>query len=55
MHSNGKRVQQIKIIYNFIGEFDFPQLNQPITVAKGFNEKNRVTHSITRLNQQVLY
>lgn len=38
-HSNGKRVQQIKIIYNLIGEFDYPQLNQPITVAKGFNEK----------------
>jgi len=38
-HSNGKRVQQIEIIYNFIGELDFPQLNQPITAAKGFNEK----------------
>ncbi len=38
-HSNGKRVQQIEIIYNFISELDFPQLNQPITVAKGFNEK----------------
>ena len=38
-NSTGKRVQRIEIIFNFIGEFDFPAVNQPITVTKGFNEK----------------
>ena len=37
--SSGKRVQQIEIIFNFIGELDIPTVNQPITVTKGFNEK----------------
>ena len=37
--SSGKRTQQIEIIYNFIGEVDFPEINQPITMAKGLNEK----------------
>ena len=38
-NSTGKRVQRIEIIFNFIGELDFPAVNQPITVTKGFNEK----------------
>ena len=38
-NSTGKRVQQIEIIFNFIGELDLPAVNQPITVTKGFNEK----------------
>ena len=37
--SSGKRVQQIEIIFNFIGELDISTVNQPITVTKGFNEK----------------
>ena len=36
---NQKRVQKIEIIFNFIGELDFPAINQPITVVKGLNEK----------------
>jgi hypothetical protein len=32
-------VQKIEIIFNFIGELDFPAINQPITVGKGLNEK----------------
>ena len=38
-NSSGKRVQKIEIIFNFIGELDFPAINQPITVVKGLNEK----------------
>ena len=38
-NSSGKRVQKIEIIFNFIGELDFPAINQPIIVAKGLNEK----------------
>ena len=37
--SSGKRVQKIEIIFNFIGELDFPAINQPITLVKGLNEK----------------
>lgn len=37
--SSGKRVQKIEIIFNFIGELDFPAINQPITAEKGLNEK----------------
>ena len=37
--SSGKRVQQIEIIFNFIGDLDFPAVSQPITVTKGFSEK----------------
>ena len=38
-HSTGKRVQQVEIIFNFIGDLDLPAVNRPITVTKGFNEK----------------
>ena len=38
-NSTGKRVQQVEIIFNFIGDLDLPTVNQPITVTKGFNEK----------------
>ena len=38
-NTSGKRVQKIEIIFNFIGELDFPAINQPITVVKGLNEK----------------
>ena len=38
-NSSGKRVQKIEIIFNFIGELDFPAINQPITTVKGVNEK----------------
>ncbi len=37
--SSGKRTQQIEIIFNFIGEIDFPAINQPTTMAKGLDEK----------------
>ena len=37
--SSGKRVQKIEIIFNFIGELDFPAINQSIIVVKGLNEK----------------
>lgn len=37
--SSGKRTQQIEIVYNFIGGLDFPEINQPITVPNGLNEK----------------
>ena len=38
-NSTGKRVQQIEIVFNFIGSIDLPAAAQPITVIKGFNEK----------------
>ena len=38
-NSTGKRVQQVEIVFNFIGDLDFPAVNQPIIVTKGFNEK----------------
>ena len=38
-NSTGKRVQQIEIVFNFIGSIDLPATAQPITVIKGFNEK----------------
>ena len=38
-NSTGKRVQQVEIVFNFIGDLDLPAVNQPITVTKGFNEK----------------
>jgi len=38
-NSSGKRVQRVEITFNFIGDLDFPAVNQPITVTKGFNEK----------------
>ena len=38
--SSGRRVQQIEIVFNFIG-VDFPAVSQPITVTKGFSEKSR--------------
>ena len=37
--SSGKRVQQSEIVFNFIGDLDFPAVSQPVTVPKGFNEK----------------
>ena len=37
--SSGKRVQQVEVIFNFIGPFDLPGINEPITVTKGFSEK----------------
>ena len=38
-NSTGKRVQQIEIVFNFIGSIDLPAVTQPITVTKGLNEK----------------
>ncbi len=38
-NSTGKRVQQIEIVFNFIGSIDLPAAVQPITVTKGLNEK----------------
>ena len=38
-NSTGKRVQQVEIVFNFIGDLDLPAVNQKITVTKGFNEK----------------
>ena len=38
-NSTDKRVQQVEIVFNFIGDLDLPAVNQPITVTKGFNEK----------------
>ena len=40
-NSTGNHVQQVEIIFNFIGDLDLPAVNKPITVTKGFNEKPR--------------
>ena len=40
-NSTGNHVQQVEIIFNFIGDLDLPAVNKPITVIKGFNEKPR--------------
>ena len=38
-NSTGRQVQQVEIVFNFIGDLDLPAVNQQITVTKGFNEK----------------
>ena len=38
-NSTGKRVQHAEIVFSFVGGPDFPAVNQPITVTKGFNQK----------------
>ena len=39
-HSTGKRVQQIDIIFNFIGELDIPAVNHSITLTQRSNKKS---------------
>ena len=39
-HSTGKRVQQIEIIFNFIGELDIPAVNHSITFTQRSNKKS---------------
>ena len=38
-NSSGKRVQQVEVIFNFVGPLDLPGINEPVTVTKGFSEK----------------
>jgi hypothetical protein len=39
-HSTSKRVQQIEIIFNFIGELDIPAVNHSITLTQRSNKKS---------------
>ena len=39
-YSTGKRVQQIEIIFNFIGELDIPAVNHSITFTQRSNKKS---------------
>ena len=39
-YSTGQRTQQIEIIFNFIGELDFPAVNHSITLTQRSNKKS---------------